>query len=182
MQPPSQTHSRDSSGSIVVQRQRNRSGTSSSTQTSRATDDLPTPTRPFARLDADNATPTRRSISDITLDGQITPEPTIVRKIASGASLSAMRPSSPPRQVVKAPASLHATDESDTDFQSAYSASPRDSYGSSDGEHEQQGNGHRADKASIHELPDDFGKPAKPVVRKYRERDISGSTTSTRRA
>lgn len=55
-----------------------------------------------------------------------------LRKIASGASLSALSPTKPSTPAI-APAVGFITDDSDTDFQSAYSTSPRDSYVSFDG-------------------------------------------------
>ncbi|KAI9572960.1 DENN domain-containing protein [Boletus coccyginus] len=56
-----------------------------------------------------------------------------LRKVASGASLTAFSPAAPttaPTTAALTPAIITTTDESDTDFQSACSASPRDSYGS----------------------------------------------------
>lgn len=58
-----------------------------------------------------------------------------VRKVASGASLSALSPAVPtttPTTPALTPGLSSTTDDSDTDFQSAYSTSPRDSYGSFD--------------------------------------------------
>jgi EEF1A N-terminal glycine/lysine methyltransferase len=59
-----------------------------------------------------------------------------VRKISSGASLTAMSPVTPsamtPTTPALTPAMTGTTDDSDTDFQSAYSASPRESYGEFD--------------------------------------------------
>lgn len=58
-----------------------------------------------------------------------------VRKVASGASLSALSPEAPtttPTTPALTPGLSSTTDDSDTDFQSAYSTSPRDSYGSFD--------------------------------------------------
>jgi len=67
----------------------------------------------------------------------ITPTPTTetqsLRKIASGASLSALSPDVPvttPTTPALTPALSSTTDDSDTEFQSAYSTSPRGSYGS----------------------------------------------------
>ncbi|KAL4069616.1 hypothetical protein V8B97DRAFT_597959 [Scleroderma yunnanense] len=56
-----------------------------------------------------------------------------LRKVASGASLSALSPDVPvttPTTPALTPAMSSTTDDSDTEFQSAYSTSPRDSYGS----------------------------------------------------
>lgn len=58
-----------------------------------------------------------------------------LRKVASGASLTALSPEAPttaPTTPALTPA-ITTTDESDTDFQSACSASPRDSCGSFEG-------------------------------------------------
>lgn len=58
-----------------------------------------------------------------------------VRKVSSGASLTALSPSAP-TTAPTTPAltsAMTATDESDTEFQSACSTSPRDSYGSFEG-------------------------------------------------
>jgi nicotinamide N-methyltransferase len=51
-----------------------------------------------------------------------------LRRVASGASLTALSPAAPTPALT--PTMTITTDESDTDFQSACSASPRDSYGS----------------------------------------------------
>lgn len=58
-----------------------------------------------------------------------------LRKISSGASLSALSPSdtATPTTPALTPAIGFITDDSDTEFQSAYSTSPRDSYVSFDG-------------------------------------------------
>ena len=67
-----------------------------------------------------------------TAETSRTSERQLLRKVASGASLTALSPAAPttvPTTVVT-PAMTITTDESDTDFQSACSASPRDSYGS----------------------------------------------------
>ncbi|KAH7883590.1 DENN domain-containing protein [Phlebopus sp. FC_14] len=56
-----------------------------------------------------------------------------LRKVDSGASLSALSPDAPtttPTTPALTPAMTATTDDSDTDFQSAYSTSPRNSYGS----------------------------------------------------
>ncbi|KAH0838307.1 DENN domain-containing protein [Lanmaoa asiatica] len=56
-----------------------------------------------------------------------------LRKVASGASLTALSPAAPttaPTTPALTPAMTTTTDESDTEFQSACSTSPRDSYGS----------------------------------------------------
>lgn len=67
-------------------------------------------------------------------EGTVSPAQPL-RKIASGASLSALSPSTAttPSIPTVTPAIGSITDDSDTDFQSAYSTSPRDSYVSFDG-------------------------------------------------
>ncbi|KAK0506225.1 DENN domain-containing protein [Armillaria luteobubalina] len=116
-----------------------------------------------------SATPTRRSMSDASRDEQSTSEPVPIRKISSGASLSATRPSqATPTTPGLTPVAAGATDDSDTDFQSAYSASPRGSYGSLE---------------STRGLPRVIGdEPAVgipvPVFSKHRERNDSAATTT----
>ena len=99
-----------------------------------------------------------------------------LRKIASGVSLSATRPASPaaltPSTPALTPALTGTTDDSDTDFQSAYSASPRESYGDFD------------EDGAVGALPhvDDFGVPAaagRYQRAKNRERVSSVATTIT---
>jgi len=71
--------------------------------------------------------PTPTTVTSVTL---VRPS---LRKVASGASLTALSPDAPttaPTTPALTPAITTTTDESDTEFQSAYSASPRDSYGS----------------------------------------------------
>ena len=75
-------------------------------------------------MEPETKTPTRNSYLDASQDEQ--------------ASLPVIKTDvrgNPPS--VTGPTSVGLTDDSDTDFQSAYSASPRESYGSFDGE---QGN------------------------------------------
>ncbi|OJA18722.1 hypothetical protein AZE42_01245 [Rhizopogon vesiculosus] len=68
-------------------------------------------------------------------EGTVSAPTQSLRKIASGASLSALSPSDATTTSARAitPAISSITDDSDTDFQSAYSTSPRDSYVSFDG-------------------------------------------------
>jgi nicotinamide N-methyltransferase len=62
----------------------------------------------------------------------LNPEEPVVRRVSSGASLSATTPQSSsdvtPATPALAPGVSATTDDEDTDFQSAYSASPRESY------------------------------------------------------
>lgn len=121
-------------------KKRSRSGTTSSTQTHTQTDDTTKPTisglirnRSVAE---DNKTPTRGSFSDVDRDETTTPEPH-TQSSSSDASIGVDKgpiPSPhntrPPVPVIRSATTTGTTDDSDTDFQSAYSASPRGSYGS----------------------------------------------------
>ncbi|PFH54472.1 hypothetical protein AMATHDRAFT_134525 [Amanita thiersii Skay4041] len=122
-------------------RKRTRSGTASSTQTGVSsstastthTDGTASPStyrRNLPQVATEgNKTPTRGSFSDPSPE-MSTPEP--VPSNSSNASLSVdPEPTSPaqPTPPINS-ATTGATDDSDTDFQSAYSTSPRDSYGS----------------------------------------------------
>lgn len=123
------------SRSKLLSKSRTRSGTASSTQTgtSAHTDEgtvvysspllaVPTPTG------QGNDTPTRHSFSD--RGSQSTPEPPTALEARSSPS-SAWSPLVPLSVPSSLPAAATiATEDSDTDFQSAYSASPRGSYGS----------------------------------------------------
>ncbi|KAF9241378.1 DENN domain-containing protein [Melanogaster broomeanus] len=94
--------------------------------------------------------------SDPTTSAEVAPADTEtrqpVRKIASGASLTALSPQAPttaPTTPALTPALTGTTDDSDTDFQSAYSASPRDSYGSFEekvAQHDSDGSGVSTDR------------------------------------
>ncbi|KIY71624.1 hypothetical protein CYLTODRAFT_441142 [Cylindrobasidium torrendii FP15055 ss-10] len=175
----SAAHSRNNSHASSIGKQRARSGTGSSSQTSRARDDFAPPRAPFGRSDVSSvgsSTPKRQSLTDFARD-ELTPEPAMVRKIASGASLGAMRAGTSMSH------SNNQTDDSDTDFQSAYSRSPRDSFSSSDGEEEPAIDLTEVLEPPVHdELPDDFGKPlpTKNAARyKNRQRPISTRTDAT---
>ncbi|KAK0208211.1 DENN domain-containing protein [Desarmillaria ectypa] len=149
---------------------RKRSSTASSSQTSTHTEaprstSSPVPKSPRHTLfiktsETGSATPTRRSMSDASRDEQRTPEPVPIRKISSGASLSATRPSqATPTTLGLTPVVAVATDDSDTDFQSAYSASPRGSYGSFESTHGLPHiNGDKTAAGLINDLPDDFAE------------------------
>jgi nicotinamide N-methyltransferase len=83
----------------------------------------------FTPVQTPSEAPTHvRSASETSRD-----EPPM-RRISSGASLSATRPVSPseltPTTPSLTPGAFATTDDEETDFQSAYSASPRESYGS----------------------------------------------------
>ncbi|KAG6813790.1 hypothetical protein H0H92_007202 [Tricholoma furcatifolium] len=115
---------------------RNRSGTASSTQTgtSTHTDEgtvVYPGSLPVAASERGNDTPTQHSFSD--RDNQSTPEPLAEHRgepIHRGLAPIHPRVSSTPVPSLAPTSATSATDDSDTDFQSAYSTSPRGSYGS----------------------------------------------------
>ncbi|KAJ3879902.1 DENN domain-containing protein [Lentinula edodes] len=177
---PPRAHRKTKSGE---KKTRKRSDTASSTQTSHSTtttqaddDGIPTPPasitrKPLSVKTSGTSTPTHLATSNR--------EQASVRKIASGASLSATRPLSPiqvtPSTPALSPGLPGTTDESDTDFQSAYSVSPRGSY-------------HEYDQHSISEeeqhvmsasgLPVEFGKHAPVFMKPHRDRFSSTSTAT----
>ena len=115
---------------------RTRSGTTSSTQTNTATVHVedsvrtasPQKNHSSVPVEPDTKTPTRNSFlvsQDEQRESEPVPSPPISKTNTQENLPSVVRPTT------------GLTDDSDTDFQSAYSASPRDSYGSFDGE---QGN------------------------------------------
>ena len=124
-------------------KKRSRSGTTSSTQTRTQTDDTAKPTisglirNRSGAVPEDNKTPTRGSFSDVDRDEtSTTPEP-LTQSSSSDASSGVDKGPIPSSHSTKLPApgirsatTTGTTDDSDTDFQSAYSASPRGSYGS----------------------------------------------------
>jgi hypothetical protein len=123
-------------------RKRTRSNTASSTQTStitrRSVDTISSSATPrrAASPRADQRTPQAEPQVESSADeGTVADSNQPLRKIASGASLSALSPSEPatPSTPALTPAIGFITDDSDTEFQSAYSTSPRDSYVSFDG-------------------------------------------------
>ncbi|KAG0708851.1 DENN domain-containing protein [Suillus ampliporus] len=123
-------------------RRRARSNTASSTQTS-------TISRGSVDTICSSATPRRAAspraeqgipghgdsqIESSADEGTVADSMPSLRKIASGASLSALSPeAATPSTPALTPAIGSITDDSDTEFQSAYSTSPRDSYVSFDG-------------------------------------------------
>lgn len=117
-------------------KKRSRSGTTSSTQTHTQTDDTTKPTglsrnRSIA-VPEESKTPTRGSFSDVDRDETSTPEP-LTQSSSSDASAGVDKapiPSHKPPASIARTGTTGTTDDSDTDFQSAYSASPRGSYGS----------------------------------------------------
>jgi len=116
-------------------KKRSRSGTASSTQTHTQTDDTAKPTKNRSKVaPEENKTPTRGSFSDADRDDMSTPEP-VTQSSSSDASTGVNKshiPSHKPPALSarSATTTTGTTDDSDTDFQSAYSASPRGSYGS----------------------------------------------------
>lgn len=167
-----------------TQRSRTRSGTVSSSQTNysmteEAPSSPPTQLTPLKIITPEQGTKTPthvRSQSGASRDEQSTPEP----KIISKASTTALTVQTSPSEMTPTTPSLTpgAADDSDTDFQSAYSASPRGSYGSFENPDEEpnfpvQG---LAKSASIE---DEFGvQPIPTFTKTWRER-VSSSSTAT---
>ncbi|KAF8642379.1 hypothetical protein AX16_009647 [Volvariella volvacea WC 439] len=130
---------------------RNRSGTGSSSQTGHRTpvaaEEASSPTVKHSTSsshlsppsESGSKTPTRGSFSDNSRDETSTQDsvsqPTL-RRAPSGDSLYSKRAMSPTQLTPSTPSltggATGLTDDSDTDFQSAYSTSPRDSYASFD--------------------------------------------------
>ncbi|KAF5390328.1 hypothetical protein D9757_002945 [Collybiopsis confluens] len=158
---PPRTHKKSKS---LDKKGRKRSNTASSTRSSimtahAAEEDLTsTPPvsagrKPLSVKTPGSATPAQWNPSSLE-------ERVAVRKIASGASLSATRPISPsavvtPSTPALSPGPHGTTDESDSDFQSAYSVSPRASYQ----EHDEPSDS-EAEEPSVPRsgFADDFGK------------------------
>ena len=118
---------------LVKPKVRTRSSTASSTQTSIPTQpeeakkpekkkSIPERLRSTVAMPAETETktPTRSSFLDVTNDDHSTPEPSSPPKSKDTSGKTSG----------KAGASALGTSDSDTDFQSAYSASPRESYAS----------------------------------------------------
>ncbi|KAF8898744.1 hypothetical protein BD779DRAFT_1607447 [Infundibulicybe gibba] len=170
---------------IKPQKIRRRSGTGSSTQTgvSSHTDEgtISPPGRGSLSVppsESGGKTPTRTSFSDV--DGPTPSEPVNLRRSVSGASLSAIRP---PPLGQKSPGRTRSgltptTDDSDTDFQSAYSTSPRESYGSFDG-HDPEEDGHQTLEIEA-DFQNDFGRSTLSS-KTLRERVSSTATAVNRR-
>ncbi|KAF9453813.1 hypothetical protein P691DRAFT_755175 [Macrolepiota fuliginosa MF-IS2] len=127
--------------SRISTKSRTRSGTASSSHTgvSATTDDGTTSTTthattPRATIETDAKTPTRSSFSDashreFSRDAiEAEPVPPLNTSVIQHLSPDQVTPTTPSLT----PGASAATDESDTDFQSAYSASPRNSYGNFD--------------------------------------------------
>ncbi|KAG6851061.1 hypothetical protein H0H93_002953 [Arthromyces matolae] len=135
------------SRSKVYTRSRTRSGTASSTQTGNSvhTDEgtvVYNRSLLAAPSEQGNDTPTRRSFSS---DDHSTPEPVVdvggrasQPPSAKSLELPFVSVSAPP---VTPTSATIATDDSDTDFQSAYSTSPRGSYGSLENDLDDDENG-----------------------------------------
>ncbi|EPQ60637.1 hypothetical protein GLOTRDRAFT_68450 [Gloeophyllum trabeum ATCC 11539] len=142
---------------------RMRSGTTSSTQTDRGT------TAPDDKVSTATLQPPAKGSDPVaavkSMEEQSAPiaapskpsELPKLRKISSGVSLSAMRPASPSALTPSTPAltpGVGTTDDSDTDFQSAYSASPRGSYAGPNGE---QVSEEEESEPTENDHADDFG-------------------------
>ncbi|RDB28884.1 hypothetical protein Hypma_015524 [Hypsizygus marmoreus] len=157
---------------------RARSGTSSSTQTGASTQtEDGTVTYPRSLLivpsEKGNKTPISGSFSESSRDEQSTPEPPVTPSVPTDGYPNATRPAPVPPSPMLTPAATVTADDSDTDFQSAYSTSPRGSYGSFEkGQGADDGEG-RSDT----DLPDEFGKHSAPsFARAHRERVSSTAT------
>lgn len=88
---------------------------------------MPIQQKPSKTLSVDKEqTPTRASFLDVSGDDQSTPASPVAATHPSEHDVA---------QRIQHPAPVGVTDDSDTDFQSAYSTSPRGSYGSFDGQH-----------------------------------------------
>ncbi|KAF9478515.1 hypothetical protein BDN70DRAFT_879853 [Pholiota conissans] len=153
---------------------RTRSGTASSTQTNSPViklDDRKQPvqkdTMKSSPVDHEQ-TPTRSSFLDVSGDEQIIP----------GQAFSSIETtnSSDHSAVPPAKSSFGLTDDSDTDFQSAYSTSPRVSYGSFEGQHDYTTNGNTTKLADgKHESIED----RLSVHPKTRRERVSSTSTAT---
>jgi nicotinamide N-methyltransferase len=172
---------------------RNRSGTTSSVQTAaNHTDEgtvSPAPTHPRLPLRPSTAdrsgTPTEiRSSSETSRD-----MPPPMRRIPSGVSLTATRPASspiPPSEMAPTTPSLTpgvstTTDDEETDFQSAYSASPRESYGEFD---EKNGNYEEPEDETVSLEKDhksNFGQHSVSALSKLQRERVSSTATAVQR-
>ncbi|KAJ2966567.1 hypothetical protein NUW54_g13768 [Trametes sanguinea] len=109
-----------------------------------------------------------------------------LRKTPSAASVGAISPSTvTPTTPALTPGASAATDDEETDFQSAYSTSPRGSYGSFENYNHQKGYDDRSEEVTPtgitgHHL-DEFGTHQE-VALKSRERNFSTSTATTTKA
>ncbi|KAG6842211.1 hypothetical protein C0991_000181 [Blastosporella zonata] len=159
----------------AVSNSRTRSGTASSTQTgSTHTDDGTVASPRFllvAPSEQGNDTPTRRSFSD--RDDQSTPEPHRETEIHHSPS------SIQPRTAGLAPSHTHASattaaDDSDTDFQSAYSTSPRGSYYENDQDENED------DMITLEDsLTGELSRKPSAFLINHRHRLLSSATTTT---
>ena len=157
---------------------RTRSNTTSSTQTSKPTrveedkekriqprksvpERLPSTASPPA--ERETKTPTRNSFLDVTDDDQSIPE---VPNTESGRALDKLA----------APVAAALIEDSDTDFQSAYSASPRGSYASSE-------SGEKVDKPLLFSqtVPENHEDRFSAPPKTRRERVSSTATATVKR-
>ena len=174
-------------------KKRARSGTASSAQSRTSTsathtdDGTVSPatyTRPLLKpVENRSETPTEiRSSSETSRGGPP------LRRIPSGVSLSATRPVSPPVSPSEVsattpsltPAVSATTDDEETDFQSAYSASPRESYGSFE-----NGNGGKYDEDDTGSLEkedkDGFERHSVHTFAKLQRERVSSTATAIQR-
>ncbi|KAK2461918.1 hypothetical protein APHAL10511_006381 [Amanita phalloides] len=155
-------------------RKRSRSGTTSSTQTGTTqTDDTTRPAKLSRNKSAvapeENKTPTRTAFSDAERDETSTPE-TVPQSSSSDASTgvdaSPAEAPAPALPSTTTTTTVGATEDSDTDFQSAYSTSPRGSYGSFENGQKRQEDEPQPADVDEDDLREDPGKASVP----YRER------------
>ncbi|KAF5370227.1 hypothetical protein D9615_010081 [Tricholomella constricta] len=180
--PPTRPRLPKSARTKTLGKIRTRSGTASSTQTGMsANTDEGTIVSPRSLLvvpsEQGNETPTRRSFSDSGRDEQSTPEPQQDITITQSPSSFRSPPVSATVPALTPASTTSATDDSDTDFQSAYSTSPRESYGSFE-----NGQGQDEDDTRHITLEDSLAelnqKSATSFPRSYRER-VSSTATAT---
>jgi len=151
---------------------RKRSGTASSTQTGTSvhTDEgtVSTVTHTRARLvshsEQGNKTPTRGSFSAGSHDEETPSEPATQSNTVEPSLETARSPSGRTKKALAAPpATAGTTDDSDTDFQSAYSTSPRRSHGSFE---------------AGQEPDEDFGEFGKQSVSRITRERVSSTATA----
>jgi EEF1A N-terminal glycine/lysine methyltransferase len=165
-------------------KKRDRSDTASSTRTGtitrRSVDTISssTPRRvPSPQAEQKNPGPVDSQVESSADEGTVSGPAQSLRKIASGASLSALSPSAATTPSIPAvtPPIGSITDDSDTDFQSAYSTSPRDSYVSFDGR--QTPHYHDSDDST--DSTGDYGKHvASPLTKSPIRERVSSTATA----
>ncbi|KAG6890405.1 hypothetical protein C0995_008759 [Termitomyces sp. Mi166 len=139
-----------SSRSKPMSKSRTRSGTASSTQTgtSTHTDETIVYSRSHLVARTEQDTSTRHTISD--RDNQSTPEPPNGIQTHPSPSSVQSPPVSLSTSSLTPATSTTGTDDSDTDFQSAYSTSPRGSYGNLENDQDEN---ESSDKITLKDSP-----------------------------